>query len=178
MKTAKGNRGFPRDPSVLYVAICRGMDHEAKVISDRITWGILYSAGLFAASSVLIAILVGGRPHISGIVFIYVLMFGVSVSGVYFSVMVGRGVAAAHRQFDYLRAQYRKIDREYPQLILPRPFGDDPAHKSGNAAARVFPRIMMISWTIASSLSLSLALGFAFFPEVVGILIQPDACGS
>lgn len=148
-----------------YSAISRGLDHEAKVMDHRITWAILYSAGLFAASAILINIIVTRVPNSSILTgLILLIMSGISATGVYFSWTTRAGVMAAQNQFRYLYEEYYKHQEAFDAAFLPRPMGDRLAHRSGNFAAMVFPHIMLVSWGSAFVLEFCIGLLLAGAP--------------
>lgn len=142
----------------IYTAICRGLDHEAKVMGDRIQWAISFTGGLFAASALLITMIVIGRPPAVAVGFLLLVMGGIAAVGVVFSWTTRGGVKAAQGQFEELCGWYKEREARFRALELPRPFGDRKDHTSGNFAARVFPVVMLVCWTI--DLLLSWSVGF------------------
>lgn len=143
------------DPAQLehvYKAIARGLDHEALVMNHRITWAIVYSAGLFAASAIFINVILQFRGVPLAVGMILLIISGISATGIYFSWTTRGGVIAAQNQFSYLYKLYFQSEEQFLAAGYPRPFGDPHAHRTGNYAAMVFPYIMLISWTSAFAL--------------------------
>jgi len=141
-----------------YNAITRGLDHEAKVMADRIQWAITFTGGLFAASALLITIIVFGKPQALVVSFLLILMSSIAAIGVIFSWTTRSGGKAAQAQFEDLRSHYNDRVAKFNALDLPRPFGDRDAHYSGNFSARVFPVILLVCWIAAFALTLGAAL--------------------
>lgn len=143
----------------IYRGICRGMDHEATVMNNRIMWAILYSGGLFTATALLVNAIVSVDTNDAAEDYVFFVMSLISITGVLFSLVSWRGVAAAQRQAEELRGIWRRYkgelgdpeaDEGATDLGLPRPFGDDGAHKDGNAAAEMFPIMMLVTWGAAA----------------------------
>lgn len=142
----------------IYNAITRGLDHEAKVMGDRIQWAITFTGGLFAASAILITIIILGEPPANAIGYLLLIMSGISAIGVIFSWTTRAGVKAAQGQFTYLCKHYEDRVQRFNQIELPRPFGDRGDHYSGNFSARVFPIIMIVCWGAAFGLTFCTSL--------------------
>lgn len=140
-----------------YTAICRALDHEAKVSSDRITWAVSLTGGLFAASTILITIIVLGKPPPQTIGVLLGFMAGIAFVGVLTSSIATAGVFAAYRQFSYLRQRYKDQEGVFKNLRLPRPTGDDGAHWWAKLVAAAFPIVLIVCWgfdlVIAGALS-------------------------
>lgn len=150
-----------------YEAICRGLDHEAKVMNDRLTWAILFSGGLFAATAVLMnaAVSLDGEAVARAGQYSLILVLAVLIAliGLWFSFATKGGVEAAQDQFDYLRRQYVAFTKvpEARSLKLPRPFGNPHAHVRGNKVARTFPWVMIAVW--GGALAAELVALFYYF---------------
>ena len=156
-----------------YEAICRGLDHEAKVMNDRLTWAILFTAGLFAATAILMTAGVNLSPSLAAVVanvplaaaegtdglgspilygqycLLLILAMLIALIAIWFSFATKGGVEAAQDQFDYLRDEYDEF-RKTPgakELLLPRPFGNPHDHVRGNKVARTFPWVMIAIWS-------------------------------
>lgn len=132
--------------SKAYTAICRGLDHEAKVSGDRIAWAISMTGGLFAATAVLITIIVLGKPPADTIAVLLGFMAGIALVGTLFSVVTGVGVYVAYRQFRYLRNCFRGHQGAFDALSLPRPTGDNRGHGTALVTALAFPVVMFLCW--------------------------------
>lgn len=130
-----------------YTAICRALDHEAKVSSDRITWAVSLTGGLFAASTILITIIVLGKPPAQTIGVLLSFMAGIAFVGVLTSSIAMAGVIAAYRQFSYLRQRYKDQEGVFKNLRLPRPTGDDSAHWWAKLVAAAFPSVLIVCWS-------------------------------
>lgn len=157
----------------IYQSITVNLDRENHLINHRITWAIIFSAGIFAASAILASAIVslvptvatgmqsGGQPAAS-VLFIrgllFLLMAVLAGSGVFFSIRTREGVRAAHSQLEYLVGQYAKMAQVFEaQHGWPRPIGDKHDHLSGNNAAMAFPELMYWTWLVTALIELSLA---------------------
>ena len=141
-----------------YVAICNRLDHEAKVSADRISWALTLTAGFFTASAILISIIVVGKPPAMAIGFLLLMMVGIASLGWFVSRLTKKAVEGAYRQFAYLRRNYQELRLEFDALKLPRPTGDEDAHKLAMKIAVWFPTLLMICWVADALLALLLAL--------------------
>lgn len=143
----------------IYQWIVRALDHEAKVQADRIQWAISFTSGLFAASAILITVMVlGTKNNFLATGFLLLVLGGVALVGVVFSLTTIVGVSAAQNQCGYLCQLYNARELVYERdLGLPRPFGDPNAHRFGNLSARVFPVMMLMCWL--ADLCISWAIG-------------------
>jgi hypothetical protein len=157
-----------------YKAICRGLDHEAKVMNDRLTWAILFTAGLFAATAILMTAGVNLSPAFAAVVanvplpatdaqdgtsgatvlygqycLLLILAMLIAIIAIWFSFATKGGVEAAQDQFDYLRVEYDDFLKAPggKELLMPRPYGNPHDHVRGNKVARTFPWVMITIWT-------------------------------
>ncbi|MBN9335281.1 hypothetical protein [Devosia sp.] len=153
-----------------YQSICRGLDHEATVMNNRITWAILYSAGLFAATALLIPVVSTADSTFARGAFILVIAV-VAASGAYFSRSTSMGVNAAQEQFERLVEWYQESKHQFDEMGLVRPFGSRSSHLHGNKAAHVFPRLMFASWAAASIICF--VWGFALIGHQLGAVQIP-----
>jgi hypothetical protein len=154
----------------IYESIWRNMDREDTLISQRISWAILLSGGIFAASALLATgIRETSDPAVNRDVLrslFSVLMFLLSAIGVYFSYRTQEGVLAAQNQLGYLKDHYYRFQSEQGRSLfeerynLPRPFGDPRDHISGTRAAVIFPKMMMVVWSVAALVELVAATYF------------------
>lgn len=139
-----------------YLAVARGFDHEATVVGHRVTWAVLFSGGLVAATAVLVNAALGvaetGREAYGQLSLILLLALVIALLGLGFSVVTLRGVFASHRQAEYLRGEYSALMEVEGMAArkLPRPFGDPNDHLRGNEVARTFPIVMMLAWAAAA----------------------------
>lgn len=136
-----------------YEFICRGLDHEANVTNHRLSWAILFSAGLFAATTILMNaafnLSAADANSRNGLYcLLLLLMIPTAGFGVWFSWKTLDGVAAAQRQFGYLRREYKKLTEaaDFIPEHFPRPYGDPRDHKRGNAVARTMPKVLLTVW--------------------------------
>lgn len=143
-----------------YKAICGRLDHEAKVSSDRVTWAVSLTGGLFTATTILITIIVLGKPPAKTIGFLLGIMAVIALVGLITSSIAAFAVQGAYRQFSYLRQQYQEQERDFMRLKLPRPTGDDDAHDWAKIVALAFPVVLILCWSalllIAGGLSISI----------------------
>lgn len=99
-------------------------------------------------------------------------MIALAVVGLIFCYFVREGVNAAHSQAAYLKDEYlsyrtsaRKNLFEHT-LRWPRPFGDLHDQLSGNRAAKIFPTLMIVVWTLA------VLVEFAFLVAVAAPILE------
>jgi hypothetical protein len=149
-----------------YSAISDRLDHEAKVSSDRIAWALSLTGGLFAASAILITIIVLGKPTQTMIGILVALMAGIALVGVLLSAISLVGVWAAYGQFAELRRCYKEGEAQFKALKLPRPTGNDRAHKIAGITAGAFPGLMLACWIVGCAFTTILAC------QIFGLLEQ------
>ena len=153
-----------------YELICRGLDHEANVTNHRLTWAILFSAGLFAATTILMNAAVNLRAEDiqarnGWYCVLLLLMLPTASFGVWFSWKTLDGVAAAQRQFGYLRRQFKELANEpsFLEKDFPRPYGDPRDHKRGNAVARTMPMVLLSIWCSVVGVELAALLYYSWW---------------
>lgn len=161
---------FDIDPERLYriyESIWKNMARENDIMSHRLNWAIVFSAGIFAATSVLltaIAMILGADrtvplypSNLIAVACILVLMAILSFTGVVFAARAHQGVIAAQEQHDSLKRHYDEYDKRFAALGLPQPFGQTSQHNRGNKAATVFPVMMLRIWATATLIETMLA---------------------
>jgi hypothetical protein len=164
------DRKHPDNLYRIYESIWRNMARENDVMNYRLTWAILFSAGVFTATSILLTAVtraIETQIGWGGISAILLLMSVLSATGVVFSVRARQGVIAAQDQHDYLRKRYNRHSHRFAKLGWPRPFGERIAHDRGNKAAMVFPVLLIRIWMSAAIIELALASAALTFALVV-----------
>lgn len=111
----------PEQAGAVYTAIWQNINREDSNSHNRIIWALSLTSGQFIAISFLINLLssrqnwtiiaLGGSALLSGL-------------GVFFCFRTRAGLAAAHRQIDYLKGEYYRQAAVFNDLGLPRPFGE------------------------------------------------------
>lgn len=170
----------------IYHTIWQNMDRENNLINHRITWGIVFSGGIFAASAILIGSLrdinaIERADIVKGIIFLIAACL--AASGVFFSIRTREGVRAAHSQLDYLKEKYlsfRKGDENIFEKVYkwPRPFGDPHDHLRGNKAAIAFPDLMLWTWLFIALVEFALACYFLTPSLLSRVQTQQAQCPS
>lgn len=132
----------------IYESIWRNMERENNLMNHRITWAILLSAGVFAATTFLVnAILQAHDPSGLKSGALFAAMALMAGTAIIFSLRTMEGVKAAQSQLDYLLETYTPLKETFERDFgLPRPFGDKNDHLRGNHAADTFPKMMLWIW--------------------------------
>lgn len=161
----------------IYESIWRNIDREDTLVNQRITWAVLLSGGLFAATALLANVAASPPTKITQPVqaLFLALMIVLAIVGIIFSLRVREGVMAAQSQINYLKNEYARyltpdceslFERQYK---LPRPFGDLRDYISGSQAAIIFPKLMLAVWILTSIVE------FSFLVAVLAQLLIPPA---
>lgn len=147
----------------IYESIWRNIDREDTLINQRISWAVVLSGGLFAATALLANALLSALVMQSAVsrAIVLLLMIALAVVGMIFSFKAKEGVEAAQNQTDYLKDLYdaRRVDDVSlfeKRYDWPRPFGDRRDHVSGASTARIFPQLMIFIWALAFGVEASL----------------------
>jgi hypothetical protein len=176
------------DYSKIYEAIWRNMERENTLINYRNQWSIVLSGGILATQGVLLTALKDIERDKVDHLFsggILAVMFLLSCLAVFFCLKTNEGVQAAQNQLEYLKSHYEQFAAgECPgnlfeaKLRYPRPFGDPHDHNKGNAAALVFPKVMLTIWVVfalieGASASIMIADGIRHDPHETFVSAQP-----
>ena len=137
----------PDELHKVFTAILSNIGREDSNTGQRVGWAISLSAGLFAAISFMAPRINDSCNGAFWPPMICLAISGVAGLGFFFSMKSWRGVRAAHRQIDYLRGQYERLEKQFERLHLPRPYGDS-TDEWGLESASIFPRTLMIFWSI------------------------------
>lgn len=154
----------PEEAYRIYDAIWRNMDRENNLINQRITWSILLTAGFLTAQTFVLSrvleVLSSERdndlPNFAYVLMVcaFILCSVLSAFAADFSRRTKHGVDAAQRQLMYLKRRYYRLRTSDGKslfqdvMLLPRPFGNDVDHNSGNVVAQWFPKIMFLVWML------------------------------
>ncbi|ATQ69005.1 MULTISPECIES: hypothetical protein [Methylosinus] len=154
----KATVSAPPDYSKIYEAVWRNMERENTLMNYRNQWSIVLSGGILATQGVLLTALKDFERDKVDHLFsgsVLALMFFLSCLAVFFCLKTNEGVQAAQNQLEYLKGHYEQFragecsgNLFEATLRYPRPFGDPHDHNKGNAAALVFPKVMLTIWAV------------------------------
>lgn len=172
----------PDEAHWIYDAIWRNMDRENNLINQRISWSIMLTAGFLTAQTFVLARVVevlSAERQVGLNDNAYFLMFGatclcagLSYLAAYFCQQTRAGVDAAQRQLSYLKRRYYRLRTDdkkslfQDKMMLPRPFGNNQDHSSGNVVAQHFPKVMSTVWWIFFALEVLGAAGIIYESQV------------
>lgn len=144
----------------IYESIYRNMQRENDLINQRLGWAIFLSAGLFAATTILVNITVNSRWEVLVIWPLYLVMAVLSFVGLKFSHAVRSAVKAAQDQHDRLRDHYRKYEDDFAAMGLPLPMGETSSHDRGKHTALKFPGYLVNVWRLAMTAEIAICAVF------------------
>lgn len=142
----------------IYTSIWHNMERENTLIHYRLSWSLLMTAGFITAESYIAKAILDASGRLNILVYLGLSSFFLafmSLAALYVAIRAKLGVDAAIKQLSYLKSYYLRTTAGGKNLFegymgLPRPFGNQTGHRSGNYASKSICPVLLLFWTIVA----------------------------